>query len=726
MFIDELLLTLIRLRYPGYSDQSREIQDKTLADDFGVSPGAFSNYKNGKRKPDSAQAKRMAEAWTTTVLKDTEWDELKPRLSESAIQASDPSEIQEIFEKLLASSLTRDALSSPNQSREGNEATLRVSSLNYGIFSGAKDKLFEKIFYRYVGQLGYKTETETRKDFKLDRQFRNGEIHVALCYFQHVSRTEARFTPTPLRINLAAVCHMRHKSRIKDVAPVVANVSPNRGGIHPIVVSNEAGYLYCRNTLNYRDDNDSESWTVEKEYDLHKLATLLSAAAGGTDEPVRTVIIDEYSALMLLKEMGQEGLLVSPLTSNKSTRHSEYRRELPQYFMSFATPNRNQFSDFFARTFSMFLRAEQESTARELADGFWALEAQVLEAMKFQGRWSGQDYDGRPLLEVEARIQARQFAMYTFGLDEFNIASPESHSEDWRRIIQRTRDIVRAETVDSKIGKQRTETFIRDVLGGSSNPFAQLHLPQQMKNLRAYFDPELNMADYRGRYSDEIFDMISAKLSGKEAEEEEIKIVSITPESANWEDASDENLRGVQSLLHRLADMYWKLPGLGEGQGQCVAERILAESDDHMRRYKQILLAVAKSKRSIQYAGIVCIRESPGCLMEDRKHDREEPSEESRKRLQKTCELRYLMVSERYRHQNVSRLLLGSALNWCRDQLSKEGEPQYECAWLAILPQLEEAIARVLQMRFRSVDERSYQGAVPKGRFVFERDLREL
>jgi GNAT superfamily N-acetyltransferase len=711
MFIDELLLTLIRLKYPTYPDPEHEIQDKNLAPDFKVSPGAFSNYKNGKRKPDPAQAERMAEAWTMS-LQDVQWDELKSRLSQSEVEVSSPHEVKEKFKDLLAGSLTRDALS------PGNDTTLHVSTLNYGVFSGGADRLFEKIFYRYIGQLGYKTEIETRKDFKLDRQFRSGEIHVALCYFQHVSRTEARFTPTPLRINLAAVCHARHKSRITEVAGAVANVNPDRTAIHPVVVSNEAGYLYCRNTLNYRDDNDRKSWTVVKEYDLDKLRDLLSES--DEKDGIRTIIIDEYSALLLLKEMGPEGLLASPLTSNQTARHSEYRRELPQYFMSFATPNRNPFSDFFTRTFSMFLRAEQESTARELVNAFWKLEQQVLEAIKFQGYWSGDSYDGRALSPVEARIQARQHAMYTFGLDEFSIASPESHSEDWRQIIRRVRDIVRAETVSSRI--DQAKKFIGDVLGGD-NPFGQLYLPQQMKNLRDYFDPELNISDYRGRYSDEILSMITAKLAG-EVEEEEIEIVPITPESAKWNDATDENVRGVRSLLSRLADMYSLLPSV---DGNSVTQRILKESSDkgRMLRYTQILLAVAKTKEAIQYAGIICIRENPGCLPTDSEEYNENPSEESRNHLEKTCELRYLIVSERYRHQNVSRLLLGSALNWCRDQRSDTG-PRYKYAWLAILPQLEEAIARVLQMRFRGADERLYHGAFPKDRFVFERDLRGL
>jgi GNAT superfamily N-acetyltransferase len=711
MFIDELLLTLIRLKYPTYPDPEREIQDKTLAPDFNVSPGAFSNYKNGKRKPDPAQAERMAEAWTMS-LQDVQWGELKSRLWQSEIQVSDRDELKEKLRDLLAGSLTRDALS------PGNDTILHVSTLNYGIFSGGPDKLFEKIFNRYISQLGYKTKTETRKDFKVDRQFRSGEIHVALCYFQHVSRTEARFTPTPLRINLAAVCHARHKGSITEIAKTVADV-PSDCKIHPIVVSNEAGYLYCRNTLNH---DDSKPWSVVKEYDLDTLQGLLSE--GGEKDAIRTVIIDEYSALLLLRKMGPDGLLASPLTSNKSTRYSVYRRELPQYFMSFATPNRNPFSEFFGRTFSMFLRAEQESTARALVNVFWELEKQVFEAMRFQGNWSGDAYDDRSLSEVKARIQARQYAMYTFGLDEFNTASPQGLAEDWRRIIQRARDIVRAETVTSEL--EQTEKFIGAVLGQASNSFAQLERPEQMKDLREYFDPELSMADYRGRYQDEIVERITAKLKGEEAEEERIEIFPIAPESANWNDASDENLRGVQSLLHRLADMYWELPSVADGKS--VAERILGESSGtkRMLRYKQILLAVAKTKRTIQYAGIICIRENPGCLPTDFKDYNEEPSEASRKHLEKTCELRYLMVSERYRHQNVSRLLLGKALSWCRDQKCETGEAKYEYAWLAILPQLEEAIARVLQMRFRGADERLYHGAFPEGRFVFERDLRGL
>jgi len=719
-FIDELMSALIRLKYPDYGKRGVSEQDKNVAAEFGVSPAAFSNYKTGKRTPDARMSMVMSTSWADSLSK-IEWKTLQGRLREGSFDATARDQLKACFQKQLEMSTSRGAFSSLVQSLDENRGSIRVSAPDYEPFSGASDRFFNRLYRRFAGQLGISSdETTVRSKFNLDEELRSGETHLALCYFQQVSRREAAFTPTPLRVNLSAVIKFKDRALVEEVARAVSSADGNRGqsAIRPIVVRNEAGYVHCVNTLAMKPDE----LEILEELNLNHLAEALRRDGDGSG--VRTVVIDEFSAIQLLNRLGSEALLAVPLTSIENNRHSKFRRELPQYYMSFATPRADhEFSAFFERRFAMFLRSELETSALALADLFWNVEDSAFKATQYMGRWTNDVYEQRTTHLADRRILARQYALYTLGLDQSSIEIDEIFAEEWRRILKRARAIVLEQTVAAP-GLAQTEEFIHEVVGG---PFGQISESGQMLQLRAYTDHDLKMGEFRGCYEDEVLEMIRLRLNGRDAPETEITVEGVNPTQLNWAVWNDFNVNGAVSLLSRLANMYDRLPtkrdpflrtnDLDEDP-RSVACQIREEIHKGMPSYSRIFLAIAKSgysERNLddpQHAGIICIREA--------EKNNWWPDD-----LGETCELRYLWVTDRYRGQNVSRILLGTALNWCRQQ-EQEGGRRYKQVWLAILPHLVEAIVRVRRMRFREAKDQSlYETVVPKGRIVFERNVED-
>jgi hypothetical protein len=92
--------------------------------------------------------------------------------------------------------------------------------------------------------------------------------------------------------------------------------------------------------------------------------------------------------------------------------------------------------------------------------------------------------------------------------------------------------------------------------------------------------------------------------------------------------------------------------------------------------------------------------------------------------LERSCELQYLWVAVKYRHKNVSQLLMGRALRWCQTEKDEYG-PKYDAVRLAILPQLAHAIELARQMGFKDIPPLKFdKQEVSRGRLIFEKRFR--
>jgi GNAT superfamily N-acetyltransferase len=789
--IDIVLTALIRLRDPDYKPRTRDQhsndqnsdqdQDKALATDFGLEASTFSNYKLAKRKPEDSKKRpiltNMARAWAKQLGHLVGSQELQDRLTKNGFNPNAAESITALTNEFKShlkvatlptaySSLIHDVINTKG-------GRLQISSLDYGIFAGTEKSFFEGLTTRYLNQLGIKPQFSLRNS-RAEESLRTGETHLAMCYFASVSRIlSERFFSTPIRISLGAVSHDRYSSRANDIARALYVGEWIRGEdrvkLRPIVVRNEVGYLHCRHFL---QDNDM---VILEQFDAKALRNTLineaNKAASDADAAIPVVIVDEFTALHIFSTLGTTGLFAVPISTANTNFTSHHRRELPQYFMSWACSRREKdFWEFLQESFGLFLSTEVNTTSRLLADTFWRLEGEVFRATEHLGEWRLDDrsldiYNARRLKDYERRLLAREYALYTLSLDRTTVAHPSTHPK-WQEILRRTRKMIMEEMVgeddaDSKPSNE-TRAFIRSVLSLDVEPNAQaskvgeqqLVTQQQLDLLKRYTDQELDINKCRGYYERELIAMIrmvglrtdangESRATGSQADELEgdIEVMQIDPAEFNWDSRKTvEIANGVTELLSQLGEMYSKLRdpvGTKEEQkdiGITIKRRIGDELLGRFKRYARILLAVANTRTVTGHtarhpAGIVCILHQPGfeeplrtsgAAIGHNGSDKPRPVFLSEMdRLSCSCELRYLWVAERYRRRNISQLLLGRAVRWCRQQSA----PKYEFVRVAILPQLEVAIEHFRQVGFRNTTELEYDKNCAPQRLIFELKL---
>jgi GNAT superfamily N-acetyltransferase len=273
--IDEVLRELVSLRY----DRRREPPDKVLAEMFGgVSASAFSNYRQGKRKPSQQNCEDMGLGWAATLLTDPSPDdpalplnELSERLRNRRIDV--PLKVEELgqhFVAMLSATVpkTFDIQDGEAEQREDffpsvlrRELPLLVSSLSYGSFCsdpGAKVQnvgFFNEIFARFEAQLGSSIDVvvRPRTGFDLRQEFLTAKSHLALCYFANIERAlTVKFFRTPLRVSLGMLCNASHRHLIQQIAEKVSLGRTSTGTtslkrpLRFLAIENEVGDLYLR------------------------------------------------------------------------------------------------------------------------------------------------------------------------------------------------------------------------------------------------------------------------------------------------------------------------------------------------------------------------------------------------------------------------------------------------------------------------------------------------
>lgn len=762
--IDVALKTLICVKYPSYelsgTKKENGLLDKQIAGFFGVEPSAFSNYKEAKRKPSKKQVPSMAQSWVKELRKDeAKIPQIQQRLKDagfkSALVAADGKLEAEIRQFLLATRLP-SAMASLQVSTSGLKSEVLVSSLEYGVFSGGSGTFFNRVSDRFFNQVGAEPVSTPQTLGTTESALENGDIHVALSYFAAPNRIKARFYTTPLKVGLGAVTHIRYFDEVGDIADSLHAEQGAGKPIRPIVARHEVGYTYCRHSLHYFENKEPvpggmvviDTLTVK---DLKAaldgalkvaIETAQQAPSGGNSAPipVPVVVVDQYTALQLFREMGDNGLFCIPLASEDAIRKSSALRELPVFFMSFAFPRKKEEEEFWnlmRESLDLFLGTEVHTTASALAETFWRLEDEVLDAIGNLRGWSIEQgawtRSREPLKEHEKRIIAREFALRTFSLDRFSFDKPEVYSNAWLAILKRARDLVLRETVEDKDGRSKLQEAVYFILGGTELDRSKrdgkpkrLENAGQMKLLTRYIDDDsLSIDTCRGRDEAELFSLVKERLTDNEAPKETIEPREVAPDQLDWGSRADPQVVGVHEVLNQLSDMYRKLgdplilpnaerkklaagaPRVGVRVADKIREDLEQKFEAKGRRYLQIVLAMAsrpgESPDREKCVGLVLIMETKAGANLARK--------------EKCCEIKYLWVTNKYRQKNIPQLLLGRALDWCK----REG---YESVRACVLPQLEVAIERFRQIGFKPYDEeRIFYDREAPGRLVFRRML---
>jgi GNAT superfamily N-acetyltransferase len=798
--IDELMIALINLKYDGYTRENRlSVADKSLALDFGISPQTFSNYITAKRHPRrEAEARPMASNW---------WQNLEPHqqtkenLEKHGFRTHQPPD-DEITEHLMKSTYPADAAAQRSAPSEG--LTGRVW-IDYGLFSNGENGVFDRILDRYFRQLGLQLLPVPEESFGFEKSFKKDESFIIQCYFAEPSRKEFRFLRFPLRISLGAVADVAFKSQAHVIADALTGNDTTR--IRPIVIRDEVGHLFCKHTRGLSDaqlhienkaqppnqladrltslslsalqshteartaaddaeriERDAEKKIRDLEDrggDVEKIKTLKAESAQARThaeqlrirvEPIPVLVIDEYTAMLVLRDLKGGGFPALPIAGIGRNRSLAPRREMPLFFMSLAWLKGNKFAEpLIYDTLSTFLESETETTARVLAEAFDELQQHAYDAMPKEGQWYP-DTRVRPayfapddeVAEHSRRIIARSFALYTMSLNRQVLDEPPTYIGPWRAILRRTRQLVQSSAVTLR--KRETIDVLEGILGyyetdGKTRIPVPLSDAERLSKIVEFTDIPFSMDTCRGMFADELFELFEAYLndpssavftSGPSTSTIEIKSFNPDPEEVNRSADRVNRSRGVLQVVNQLAQMYYRLPppiieaGSGEGAGADVKkkdpgtlpapsakdygkeiyEAIRRDASRGFRDYAQIFYATSRranaDSKFAEYVGCLFIKNEPGG----------EGAES-----EKSCEIKYLWVSEHYRGRNVSRLMLAEARRWIR----REG---YTFARVAILPSLESAIGRILEARFHPRNPREYDKKNHEGRLIFEYDFR--
>jgi GNAT superfamily N-acetyltransferase len=783
--IKQVLQELISLRY----DKTNEPPDKILAFQFGeVSPSAFSNYRQGKRKPNQANAKIMGVGWAKTLLEDPEnhttrlprakLDDrlraigLKPERLADQIQAR-------LMDATIGDEFGVDDGESFLDKLAGKETTLRVSCMDYGLFVDSKEDgsgFFNEVYSRYTTQLGVPVDLRARQPFDVPASLNRGDTHVALCYFESVERSlSVRFFKTPLRVSLGVLCNSIHKSLTKEIAESISQAAPAMDRrMQFLAVEHEVGDLFLRQgmrqgrfldyerikttdeltlarrlvamgqvhqakEIRHQDltaQIESVSKTKETKVKIEALQAELQEIVMG-DIPVPLLVVDEYTALRVLRIARENGLqlhYVMPLTTLRNNRDLEYRRRMPLHQMSFACGGAHafrEFAEFLRHSLHTFFSSEVQTTARALADLFHKLEKEIFEISKYLTAWDKKEgHTDRPLKPLERKLLARQYALFALSLEETAAEAPLV-SPPWKRILIAARNLIHRDW----LGKDRegqAEEFI--ALIAPEDEGNRITKGQQVDDLNVFFDLDrpFKVDEVRGLDTRQILTEVQSKLLGEKAVRREIEIEEFDPGTASeaeWGSLSSPRVNAVQALSTKLLDMYRSIDplprydrslieGLVGSHGfkqkvlvstilertralkEVIEQRILNTLFTCCKRYSgengRIFLAAEQPVPSgtPRYIGMVFVRTRPGLWRENAEEnfpadffgfDETLDSEEVRKDLEKTCELRYLWIEKDYRNRQVARLLISKAEQWCR-------EKQYRYIQFGILPQLQNAL----------------------------------
>ena len=422
------------------------VTDSVMAKRLGISPAAYSNYKEGKRVPSKQNAWKMAKLWARHR-------KLSP----------DSSPVRQMVARLTRAHSHENRAFFPLLAR--NEIELRVNTLSLGVFA----TFFQAVFRQYAAEAGIRVhQGERASSEKLQEDFGSGQTHVALGIFDAVARfLWARFLPLfPLRISLSSIGLFSSTggSMAKEVCTLSLALSRSEGSSNiryrPLVVAGGVGEQHCLNTLGVSTNDLERETSLEPEPLAAKLRKMKrELAAAGDDQTVPVLVCDEYTCIRVLKELKREGRLLFPLTTRQTVRQIPVRQDLPRYRVSVAV-GRNQvdFYEFLRESLTTFMGRQFHAVANEAAKLYFGLEKEVQAAAPYMYQWSLDARStpavwvpGNEISGVEAARLAREYSRYALRLDSHSIQGATAEVATWVPFLHRVREIVLAGATRSKI-----------------------------------------------------------------------------------------------------------------------------------------------------------------------------------------------------------------------------------------------------------------------------------
>lgn len=666
-----LMLSSMKVRqFPGVrqilDEQSARnpFTNEDLAKGAKISLAAASNYRRGRRAPPADIAEKIAQYFYPE-----DSDAARAMVARFREAARDPE--------------VRD--SAPAARETIGRRKLEVTSVDYPPFSGARHDFFESLFRRFFAL----SDLQVPPVFRAREAFGTEDFSstdVALSVFESPDRMAhngLKFWRAPIKISLGAVIHRDYEGRIDEIAAALIDPSANRGSIRPIVVRGEVGAIHCKQRLGFRDSEITE--LTVRGADALKAQLEKEPTAG----VVPVIVVDDLTALLVLKTMGKEGRPVFPMNTREAIQRPESsaRRELPAYYLALATRrNEYEFTWFMQESLPWFLSMEVETTAIE-----WVRLARRLAdvVLTCSAAW---DSAAQP--DVGAMwADAWRWVWYALTLDKNSIDTYFDQGLPWGPILNRARKLLQSHFAH----KDQEHILLRQIrrLFRSEHGGTRLSVtPASLKQLCELFDVSLDGAYVNAdRYTDKpnhLVRVLQAALLD-EPPKIEIEVESYDPADPSSEHAA----KAVKRLILELERMYDEMAGEARGAVERIEEDLRHLADRYGGKNGCIVLAsLAEQKGS--FIGGLCLRrmgvEAGGADLRFR-----------------IC---YLWVARDYRQSRAGSRLVEKAIELARAAGA-------DSVYVELLPELKETIHFFEKKQFRWAD----RAASAARRNVFEYPL---
>lgn len=407
--------------------------NRALAKLLGLSPGAFSSFQTGTRSPSPDSIRRLGGLY--------EFDhELRTSFESGLATAARQPPSNDLERGVLLESLAAGGV-------------LDVSTMNYEPISGAKDRFFDYVLDRFWSLTGIKIRPKARTGVALQETLSRSQASVLVSYFSTLDRSlRMRFWPLPVRVSLGAVCLSKFQAKADAIAKIISlpkDEKPQGPDLKLILLKGEVGEIHQRHTLQGIATETVDSLSPQEFVDALRGQRQPRNSPASPDRSrseaslVPVILVDELTSIKCLQLLGDDGIPILPLSGRATTQSDPLRRELPQYFVSFACPReQEELSGFLNDAWAQFLRTEVETTGRAYFNLYKQLIGLVTGvARHYVSRSNGAGPDSPQDLEAQKFRKARAWALYTLQLDRASLnAFPPT--DPWRPILERARKLV--------------------------------------------------------------------------------------------------------------------------------------------------------------------------------------------------------------------------------------------------------------------------------------------
>lgn len=318
--------------------------------------------------------------------------------------------LQERFAKCVSTSPPKEVTESPVH----DPLELRVCTLTYSPFSGADDafvdsfirRLCDLSVWRFVESLPPRTQTDAAT-FDIEERISwvtsgHADVLIQLCSLTRMRRLQ--FLLTPIRVSVNAIVLRDEEEHLESIKNLLCKSAKNI----PLTlcgIQHEVGYTYLTQSLKISQDAIKTFHTL----DASRLAEEFLALKG--ERPM--LICDEITCMSVLRELGDEAMLVLQPSTDDAVLQSNKRRSMPAHPFGIAT-TRNRNSDMFEvlrDSLGVFLAYETETVATMFEDLYVELVKQVRSCL---------EQDGALYVAGVRRVPVEQLGEYRMTLADQN------------------------------------------------------------------------------------------------------------------------------------------------------------------------------------------------------------------------------------------------------------------------------------------------------------------